>query len=102
MERFKATFREGIKITDLKPGDTIYIQKTYSDFTYNLECEFIEYSKGIVKARVVWSDVSWDHGRTPCFPTGMEKGQVITARKKKCFLWGKVKDEKWASCHWFK
>ena len=101
MERFKATYRDGIKITDLKPGDTIYIQKIVSDFMYNLECEFVEYSKGIVKAKVVHSDVSWDRGKTPAFPRGMEKGKVITARKTKCFLWGKRKSGESERCHWF-
>lgn len=98
--KFKATYREGIQITDLKPGDVIYIQKTYSGMMYHLECRFIEFKGGIVRAEVVSSDVSWSH-KEPTFPTGMGKGTIITARKKKCFLWGKGKDDKWECCHWF-
>lgn len=103
MEVRKETFREGIQITDLKPGDIIYIQRIISGFMYNLECEFLEVKRGIVKGRVISSDVSYGGGRTtPVFPIGMEKGKIIRARLKKCFLWGKSKDNEYARCHWFK
>ncbi len=94
----KETWKEGIKITDLKEGDVIYIKKIKSDYDYHYECKFISFEKGIVKAEIVFGEreENWKMNQKDI------KGQIITARPSKCYLWGKEPNKsKWAFCHWF-
>lgn len=96
MTERKETWRKGIKITDMKTGDLIYIQKSIGSFSVMLECEFIKYEKGIVYAKV--SAIPYPRWFSHDYPIG----KLITARKKKCMLWGRDIPEGYAYCHWFK
>jgi len=86
----KQTYREGIRITDLKQGDTIYIRKIQSGFSITYECSFVSYGKGIVTATIVSCDHDWNR-----------KTGDIMARPSSCYLWGKGKDGAYPRCHWF-
>jgi len=90
METRKETYKDGIQITDMKKGDTIYICKTQSGFSITYECSFVSYEKGIVTATIISCDHDWN------IKTGN-----ITARPSSCYLWGKGKNDNWAICHWF-
>lgn len=96
METHKETWRKGIKITDLKEGDVIYIQKMKSGFSVTIEGSFISYEKGIVTAEAVsvYPDY-WKHD--------FKIGDIITARPRKCYLYGKRQENMlWSRCHWCK
>jgi hypothetical protein len=96
MEKRKETWREGVKITDLKVGDIIYVHKTKSGFMITLECEFIKFEKGIVYAKILVAD-------PPYWKDSFPIGSTVKARPTKTFLWGKGTEEwDWAHCHWFK
>lgn len=93
MKKLKETYKDGIDITDLKKGDIIYVQKMESGFSINYECKFISFKKGIVTAEIVDTEPEW----ALCG----KKGEKITARMCKCFLYGKAKNEEYTRCHWF-
>lgn len=94
MKKLKETYKDGIAITDLKKGDVIYVQKMESGFSINYECKFISFKKGIVTAEIVDTEPDW--------ALRDKKGEKITARKSKCFLYGKGKNNKWTKFHWFR
>jgi len=87
------TWKPGIKITDLKPGDIIYINKEESGYSKYYECEFVSFAKGIVAAKVIRCQQRWVKN---------DPGDIMTARLTKCYLWGKNINDRWAYCHWFK
>ena len=93
MKKLKETYKDGIAITYLKNGDVVYVQKMESGFSVNYECKFISFEKGIVTAEIVDAEPEW--------ALRGKKGEKITARKGKCFLYGKAKNEDYTRCHWF-
>jgi len=96
--RMKETWRKGIKITDLKEGDIIYVKRYISGIPVNLECEFIKYEKGIVHTKVVAVErrEEWIFYYFP-------EGTILKVRRKMCFLMGKDHESgiDWTYCHWF-
>ncbi len=85
-------FKLGKKITEMKAGDTLYIQKT----TNNYLCEFISYEHGKVTAKVIGVEHAWEK---------TEIGKTITAKPCKCYLWGPRGYDRHlggSCCHWFK
>lgn len=90
--RQKETWKKGIKLTDLKEGDIIYIQKTFNYFSRTCECKFIKFEKGLIHAQILVFYPEW----------WKPEKEFITARQKCCYLWGKSKDMPWAHCHWCK
>jgi hypothetical protein len=94
VESYKETYEEGIKITDLKEGNLIYIRKIINDYLDTYECEFIRFHRGIVTAklkRISYNGNEWQ-----------DREEIITARPNKCFLWGKDATSQSPFCHWFK
>lgn len=94
----KETYVKGKKLTEMKKGEIICIQKMKSGFDAIIECSFVKYERGIVYAKVLYVDREWYRYDFP-------KGKVITAKPHKCFLWGKDDTDPrihWACCHWFK
>lgn len=91
-----STYKEGIKISDLKENDLVYIMKMKGGYSIIFECSFISYERGVVKAKALKSDrqTSWNDNWLI--------NEVITTRASKCFLWGKDRDDKWERCHWLK
>ena len=87
------TWRQGIKITDMNPGDIIYIQKTEGEFYRNYKCRFISFNKGIVAAVII------EKGQQ--YSSKHSIGENITARIQKCYLLGKDDTETYSFCHWF-
>lgn len=83
---------KGKKITDMKAGDTLYIQRP-SAYHYDYLCEFISYERGNVKAKIIGIDYEW---------LKSDLGKVITTKSCKCFLWGPASYTFGNCCHWFK
>jgi hypothetical protein len=95
-----ATWHKDISLETMKEGDIIYIKRMIGLFDYMIECHFIEYKKGVVRAkkiRVISPNPLLNLG------TFGPEGTILTARKKCCCVWGK-KDEivSWEHWHWFK
>ena len=91
--KLKETWKKGIKLTDLKEGDIIYIRKIINNFTRTYECKFIKFEKGLIHAQIIIYSPEW---WTPV-------KEFITARQKTCYLWGKDPTNlnmRWAYCHW--
>lgn len=86
----KGTWKKGIKLSDLKKGDPLYISKTINGFMYIYECEFLSYEKGLVRARILRYYPEWTK----------PESDSITARPRKCYLVGKNVDEEYPYCHW--
>jgi hypothetical protein len=86
------------KITDLKEGDSLYVQKLIGGFNVSIECTFIKYKKGKVTAKIIRTDNQWISVNT-LYPTG-----ILTAKPCKCYLWGLGDDPRmsWKHCHWCK
>ena len=94
---------KGKRITCMKQGETIYIQKGINGFFVSIFCEFIKLERGLVYAKPLRSD--YDHEGwfkiDEKYPDG-----IITARPEKCYLWGLRKLRQRMSdtdycCHWF-
>lgn len=79
-------------------GNTIYISKINNDFSHIYFCEFVGLEKGMVVARILGVDTSWEKHKI---------GEEIRSRARNCFLWGVDKrmgtrSHPWKRCHWFK
>jgi hypothetical protein len=91
---------KGKKITDMKEGEIIYIQKSISGFGVSIECEFIKFERGKVFAKPFRCDYDWMK-LEDLYPDG-----VVTARPNKCYLWGlrklrqRMSDHDYC-CHFF-
>ena len=87
---------KGKKITDMKAGDTLYIQRP-TVYREDYLCEFISYERGNVKVKVIGIDYKWLKG---------DLGKIITTKPSKCFLWGQRTDDSVFKndncCHWFR
>jgi len=99
-DNFKvATWKKGIKLTDLKKGDLIYVRRMKSGYMVTLECDFISYEKGLVtvknrsKPNPYWYQTD--------FPVGM----ILRVRQSQCYLWGGGEENNLLMrdyCHWCK
>jgi hypothetical protein len=97
----EVNFVKGKKITDMKKGEIIYVQKLISGFNMTIECKFIKFEKGKVFAKPLRIEsYDWVH-LEDLYPDG-----ILTARPDKCFLWGlrklrqRINDHDYC-CHWF-
>ena len=84
------TWKKGLKITDLKEGDLIYVQKVINDFMYNYECKFLKFEKGLVYVQIEFYYPEW----------GEPEEQFIRVRKKSTYLWGRDTPNGYPHCHW--
>lgn len=96
----QVNFVKGKKITDMKRGETIYVQKMIGGFNVSIECKFIKFEKGKVFAKPLRCDYDWMRMKDK-YPDG-----ILTARPDKCYLWGLRKLSQRMSdhdfcCHWF-
>lgn len=85
------TWREGIKVTDLKRGDIIYIRKVVNDFHYHYKCRFIKFEKSMVIAKILEYEPEW---------IAKPASNIMRARAKCCYLWGKTEKMLLGYCHW--
>ena len=97
----EVNFVKGKRITDMKQGETIYVQKGIGGFNVSFECEFIKFEKGKVFAKPLRIE-SYDWMKLEdIYPDG-----IMTARPDKCYLWGlrklryRMNDHDYC-CHWF-
>lgn len=92
--QYKKTLKEVNSIKDLNQGELIYVSKIESGHQVIYECEYIEFSRGIVRAKVTEAAHEYRGINKP--------GCIITARITNCFLWKQSKSDNRPYCHWFK
>jgi hypothetical protein len=93
-ESKKETWKRGLKLTDLKEGDLIYVHRVINNFSRTYECKFLKFEKGYVYVQILRYYPEW----------WIPEKEFIKVKTKSCYLWGKDKDSlyKWASCHWLR
>lgn len=91
IEKVNLTYKN---ISDFTGADTIYLTKTIRGYSYCYYCKFVGYRRGCVSGKVLQAIPN---------PGNHEYiiGKTITARLRKCYLYGKDGDDKWERCHWF-
>ena len=76
----RLNYIKGIHLSELEPGDTIYLQKTHSrDFPHIFLCEFISFERGLVTGKVI---------AVPEEYMGYYIGDEYRVRKTNACLWG--------------
>ena len=85
-------------ITEFGPGDTIYITKMVSGFTYKHLCRFVSFERGMVTGEVESFEPEWAYHQM-----AEKKGFEVRARLSKCFLWGSRDNDIVVHhhCQWF-
>ena len=94
------TWHKDISLETMKKDEIIYIKRFIGAFDYTIECRFIEFKKGVVRAKKI--RVISPNPKLNLSTFGPE-GTILTARKKCCGVWGKKNDRMdWEHWHWFK
>lgn len=89
-------------ITEFDVSDTLWVQRAIRPgYNSSYLCRFVRFERGLVTADIIGTDVEW-HASTVAH-MARDNALRITARLKKCFLFGKAPGDKvhWPYAHWF-
>lgn len=84
------------KITDFKPGDTLYISKMSGGYQFWFLCEFIRLKGNKIIAKILDGDPDWSMSLFE-----FNKGTEILSIPQKTYLWGNDGKLKWNHCIWY-
>jgi len=79
-------------LRNFREGETLYISRKMSGYIITFYCAFIKIEKGCVVARVLDAIPNWAKYGKP---------EIVRARAKNCYVYGRGFGDDWTRAHWF-